>query len=73
MVEASFSPNTLSPTRLTPGATPSILTLHGLAGDSALKPWALYTTLPCPAIAFASRNASSPLVGAVVPSPVKSL
>src|ERR1700734_4175509 len=40
VVEASFSPNTLSPTRLTPGATPSILTLQGLAGDSALKPWA---------------------------------
>ena len=55
------SPKTSRPTRLAPGATPSIRTLHAAGSGWALKFCTLYTCAPCPAMVLASRNASSPL------------
>jgi hypothetical protein len=64
--------NTFSATSDAPGAVPSMRRLQGPAGRWALNPDTLYTCVPCPAIALASRNASPPAVAAVVPSPLKS-
>ncbi len=69
---ASLFPKTSRPTRLAPGATPSIRMLHAAGSAWAEKPLTLYTCWPWPAIVLASRNASSPLVGWPGPSPLKS-
>ena len=70
----AFGPERFITARLAPGAMPSILMLQpGGSGWAGLtKPDRSYVWLPCEAIVPASRKASRPSVGALVPKPLKS-